>query len=79
MVRAVLYGRFSSENQREESIMAQFRDGRAYCQKKGYTIVNTYADEAKSGTTTVGRDAYNRMLADAACTVYFVEYQAKML
>ncbi len=72
MVRAVLYGRFSSENQREESIMAQFRDGRAYCQKKGYTIVNTYADEAKSGTTTVGRDAYNRMLADAADNLFDV-------
>lgn len=66
MVRAVLYGRFSSENQREESIMAQFRDGREYCKKKGYTIVKTYADEAKSGTTTVGRDQYNQMLADAA-------------
>lgn len=72
MVRAVLYGRFSSENQREESIMAQFRDGRAYCQKKGYTIVKTYADEAKSGTTTVGRDEYNRMLADAADNLFDV-------
>lgn len=67
-----MYGRFSSENQREESIMAQFRDGRAYCQRKGYTIVKTYADEAKSGTTTVGRDAYNQMLADAADDLFDV-------
>lgn len=66
MIRAALYGRFSSDNQREESIMAQFRDGKAYCKRKGYTIVKTYADEARSGTTTVGRDEYNRMLLDAA-------------
>lgn len=72
MTRAVLYGRFSSENQREKSIMAQFRDGRAYCQKKGYTIVKTYADEAKSGTTTVGRDEYNRMLVDATDNLFDV-------
>lgn len=65
MIRAALYGRFSSDNQREESIMAQFRDGKAYCKRKGYTIVKTYADEARSGTTTVGRDEYNRMLLDA--------------
>lgn len=26
MLRAALYARFSSENQREESILAQFRD-----------------------------------------------------
>ena len=66
LIRAALYGRFSSDNQREESIMAQFRDGKAYCKRKGYTIVKTYADEARSGTTTVGRDEYNRMLLDAA-------------
>ena len=65
MLRAALYGRFSSDNQREESIMAQFRDSEEYCKKKNYCIVARYADEAKSGTTTVGRDRYNQMLDDA--------------
>lgn len=65
MLRAALYGRFSSDNQREESIMAQFRDGVEYCKKKNYCVVAKYADEAKSGTTTVGRDRYNQMLDDA--------------
>lgn len=65
MIRAALYGRFSSDNQREESITAQFRDGREYCQRKGYIIVKTYADEAKSGTTVTGRDEYNQMIHDA--------------
>ena len=72
MIRAALYGRFSSDNQREESITAQFRDGREYCRKKGYTIVKTYADEAKSGTTTSGRDEYNRMLLDAQSGLFDV-------
>lgn len=65
MIRAALYARFSSDNQREESITAQFRDGEEYCRKHGYVIVARYADEAKSGTTTAGRDEYKRMLADA--------------
>jgi site-specific DNA recombinase len=65
MTRAALYARFSSDNQREESIIAQFRDSTAYCKKKGYIIVRKYADEAKSGTTTAGRDQYLQMLADA--------------
>lgn len=72
MKRAALYARFSSENQREESIMAQFRDGREYCRNKGYVIVKEYADEAKSGTTTVGRDQYNQMLVDAASDIFDV-------
>ena len=64
-MRAALYARFSSDNQREESILAQFRDSTEYCKKKDYKVVATYADEAKSGTTIVGRDEYNRMLDDA--------------
>ncbi len=64
-IRAALYARFSSDNQREESIMAQFRDGEAYCRRHEYAIVAHYADEAKSGTTTVGRNQYKAMLRDA--------------
>lgn len=65
MLRAALYARFSSENQREESIIAQFRDSSDYCKRHDYKIVARYADTAKSGTTTVGRDQYKAMLRDA--------------
>ena len=65
MLRAALYARFSSENQREESILAQFRDSTEYCKKHNYAIVAKYADEAKSGTTTIGREQYKFMLKDA--------------
>lgn len=63
--RAVIYARFSSDNQREESIDAQVRACKAYCKGKGYLVTHIYRDEAKSGTKLAGRDAYNQMLADA--------------
>lgn len=65
MQRAVIYARFSSDNQREESIDAQVRACKAYCKGKGYLVTHIYRDEAKSGTKLAGRDAYNQMLADA--------------
>lgn len=65
MPRAVIYARFSSDMQREESIDAQVRACTAYAKSKGYNIVKTYVDEAKSGRDVTKRDAYNQMLADA--------------
>ncbi|MFT3952739.1 MAG: recombinase family protein [Oscillospiraceae bacterium] len=63
--RAAVYARYSSNNQREESITAQLRAIRKYCDDNGILIVNTYTDEAKTGTTTDGRDEFLRMIEDA--------------
>lgn len=49
--RAALYARFSSDNQREESIEAQLRAQHEYCQRNGIAIVHEYLDRAKSATT----------------------------
>lgn len=65
MDRAVIYARFSSDMQREESIDAQVRACKEYCKRKGYIVVNVYSDEAKSGRSILERTAYNQMLADA--------------
>lgn len=65
MLRAVIYARFSSDMQREESIDAQVRACKSYCQGKGYLVIGQYVDEAKSGRELTKRDAYNQMLADA--------------
>ena len=43
MQRAVIYARFSSDMQREESIDAQVRACKAYAKNKGYIVVDTYA------------------------------------
>lgn len=62
--RAVLYARFSSDNQRTESIDAQIRAMKAYCKNNQLLIVDTYIDEAKSGTTTQ-RPAFQKMIEDS--------------
>lgn len=62
--RAVLYARFSSENQRSESIDAQVRAMKAYCEHNRITIVDIYIDEAKSATTAQ-RPAFQKMIEDS--------------
>lgn len=62
--RVVLYARFSSDNQRTESIDAQIRAMNDYCKKNGYMIVNTYIDEAKTATTDK-RESFQQMIADS--------------
>ena len=63
-MNAVIYARFSSDNQREESITAQLRICRAYCRRKGYTVVQEYCDEAFTATND-RRPAYQQMFRDA--------------
>jgi site-specific DNA recombinase len=45
---AVVYYRYSSDNQREESIFAQRRVVEEYTQKEGITVIREYIDEAES-------------------------------
>ena len=49
MINGVAYARFSSDNQREESIDAQVRAIQYYAQSFGINIVHVYADRAKTG------------------------------
>lgn len=68
---AALYARYSSDNQREESIVAQFRTCREYCRRKGYAIIKEYADEACTGTND-NRPQFQQMLADAEAGMFEV-------
>lgn len=61
---AVIYARFSSNNQREESIDAQVRACRQYAEQRGYVVIDVYADYAKSGTND-NRPEFQRMLQDS--------------
>lgn len=45
MTNAVIYARFSSDNQRGESIEAQVFPIQEFAKKEGYNILKTYADE----------------------------------
>lgn len=61
---AVLYARYSSDNQREESIDAQIRAIEKYASEKGYVIIRHYIDRAKSGTTDK-RPEFQQMISDS--------------
>ena len=56
---AVAYARFSSNNQREESIDAQMRAIREYCAKERIELIAEFKDEAISGKTDVREDFQN--------------------
>ncbi|MBO5248018.1 MAG: recombinase family protein [Clostridia bacterium] len=67
--RVALYARFSSDNQRSESIDAQIRAMEAYCKQHHYVIVKTYTDEARSATTD-RRPAFQQMVADSKDRIF---------
>lgn len=67
--RAALYARFSSDNQRTESIDAQIRAMKGYCQQQHWQIVATYIDEAKSATSDKRPD-FQRMIADSSKNIF---------
>lgn len=71
MQKAVLYARYSSDNQRGESIDAQLRASREYCKKKEYIIVGEYIDEAFTATND-NRPAYQRMMEDSKRKIFDV-------
>lgn len=62
--RAALYARFSSHNQRSESIEIQHDANFAFCAIKDLDVVAVFSDEAKTGRNT-RRDDFQRMLAMA--------------
>ena len=62
--RAALYARFSSDNQREESIDAQLRAMREYCQRNKVVIACEYCDHAKSATTD-DRPEFQKMIRES--------------
>ncbi|KJS73320.1 MAG: recombinase [Desulfotomaculum sp. BICA1-6] len=61
-MNAIIYARYSSDNQREESITAQIRDCTEYAERNGYSVVKIYTDEAKSAQTD-DRPGFLRMMS----------------
>lgn len=51
-MNAVIYARYSSDNQREESIDGQLRECMAYAERKGLTVIHSYIDRALSAKST---------------------------
>ena len=62
--KAAVYCRYSSTNQREESITTQLEAIQKYCMLNDIEIVATYIDEAQSATSD-NRESFLQMIEDA--------------
>lgn len=69
LIPAVIYARYSSSGQREESIEGQLRECHEFAKKNGFTIVGEYTDKALTGRTD-RRPDFQRMLRDCERGVF---------
>lgn len=63
-INAVIYARYSSYGQNEQSIEGQLKDCHAFAEREGYTVIHEYIDRAKTGRSA-DRPDFQRMLKDA--------------
>jgi len=61
----VIYARYSSDTQREESIEGQLRECKEYAEQQNMTVVTTYIDRAASARTD-DRPEFQKMILDSA-------------
>lgn len=63
-MNVVIYARYSSHNQNDQSIEGQLAVCKEYAQRNGYNIVGEYIDRATSGTSD-NRPQFLRMIEDS--------------
>jgi DNA invertase Pin-like site-specific DNA recombinase len=63
-LRAVIYARYSSSGQREESIEGQLRDCYEFAKKHGIIVIGEYIDKAMTGRVD-RRPDFQRMMKDS--------------
>ena len=64
MKTAVIYARYSSDRQTEQSIEGQVRVCNDYAERNDILVVNQYVDRATTGTND-NRDAFQQMMKDS--------------
>ena len=64
-MKAVLYCRFSSDKQSDQSIDGQLRECIAFAEKNGMTIIENYIDRALSAKSDA-RPEFQKMIKDSA-------------
>lgn len=64
IIEGAIYTRYSSHNQKEESIEQQIEECTAFAKANGITVVAIYSDKAVSGRTD-RRSDFQRMMRDA--------------
>ena len=65
MNKAVIYARYSSDTQTEQSIEGQLRVCQQYAKTNNILIVGTYIDRAMTGTNDMRPD-FQRMIKDSS-------------
>jgi DNA invertase Pin-like site-specific DNA recombinase len=70
-MNGVIYARYSSNNQREESIEGQIRECMEFAERQGITIIGQYIDRALSAKTD-DRPDFQRMIKDSAKRLFDV-------
>ncbi len=65
VVKGVIYARYSSSGQRDESIEGQLRDCHAFAERYNIVIVGEYCDRALTGTSDK-RPEFQRMIRDSS-------------
>lgn len=65
MKTAVIYARYSSDSQTEQSIEGQLRVCEEFAQKNNILILGTYIDRAMTGTND-NRPDFRKMIADSS-------------
>ena len=70
-MRAVIYARYSSENQRDASIEDQVRACRGLIEQRDWTFLHSYTDRGMSGASPF-RAGYQKLLEDARAGVFDV-------
>ena len=63
-MNVVIYARYSSHKQTEQSIEGQLAVCRDYAERNGYTVINEYIDEAVTGTSD-NRPSFLQMIEDS--------------
>ena len=65
MKKAVIYARYSSDNQSEQSIEGQIRVCNEYAERNNIMIIDSYIDRAMTGTND-RRPEFQRMISDSS-------------
>lgn len=63
-MKAVIYARYSSDKQTEQSIEGQLRVCNDYAQRNGYEIIENYIDRAMTGRNDQ-RESFQKMIKDS--------------
>ena len=77
LIRAIIYAKYSSDRQTEQSIERQVHVCSGFALCNNYVIVDTYIDRAMSGTND-NSDSFQRIISDSHKNLFDVVWVYKL-